>query len=131
MPATRLAQRPIERVWGRRRLPPGFDAGPAGHSIGEIWFNGEADEETELLVKYLFTSGRLSVQVHPDDAKARARGHRRGKDEAWLVLEAEPRAVIGIGLTHPVTAGELRAAALDGSIEELLDWKPVKTGDFF
>ena len=30
-----------------------------------------------------------------------------------------------------MTAEELRAAALDGSIEDKLDWKPVKAGDFY
>ena len=45
----------------------------------------------ELLVKYLFTSERLSIQVHPDDAAARARGYARGKDEAWYVLVGRAR----------------------------------------
>ena len=34
--------------------------------VGEIWFEAPAD--AALLVKYLFTSERLSIQVHPDDA---------------------------------------------------------------
>ena len=84
-----------------------------------------------LLVKYLFTSERLSIQVHPDDAAARARGHARGKDEAWYVLSAEPGAVIGLGLTHEVSREALREAALDGSIEHLLDWRPVGAGEAF
>jgi mannose-6-phosphate isomerase len=78
-----------------------------------------------LLVKYLFTSERLSIQVHPDDAAAQANGYPRGKDEAWYVIDAEPDAVIGLGLTSSVTAEALRDAALDGSIERLLDWKPA------
>jgi mannose-6-phosphate isomerase len=81
-----------------------------------------------LLIKYLFTSERLSVQVHPDDAAAQAAGEPRGKDEAWVVLAAEPGATIGCG----VTAGDvedLRRAALDGSIEQKLDWVPVQEGD--
>ena len=45
-------------------------------------------------------------------AKRRGRpGHRRGKDEAWLVLEAEPGARIGLGLKREVSAG--RAARRD------------------
>lgn len=71
------------------------------------------------------------MQVHPDDAQARARGHRSGKEECWLILDAEPGAVLGIGLTGSVDSDALRAAALDGSIEAMLDWKPVSRGDLF
>ena len=44
--------------------------------IGEVWF--EAD--LPLLVKFVFTSERLSVQVHPDDAFAAAHENSLGKD---------------------------------------------------
>src|SRR5262249_13298778 len=81
--------------------------------------------------KFLFTSERLSIQVHPDDPAARAAGHPRGKDEAWLVLGADAGATIGLGLTHAVSREALRAAALDGSVEGLIDWRPVQTGDCF
>jgi mannose-6-phosphate isomerase len=128
--ARRLPGRQVERVWGRRDLPPAFPpAPPHGDPIGEIWFEDEA--EAPLLVKYLFTSERLSIQVHPDDAAARAHGYKRGKDEAWYVLDAEPGATIGLGLTRHVSPEDLRAAALDGSIEALLDWRPVAAGNVF
>ena len=47
------------------------------------------------------------------------------------MLDAEPGAVIGLGLTREVSREALRAAALDGSIESLLDWRPVTQGDLF
>lgn len=135
MGAHRLVGRHVERIWGRRDLAGPFapPAGTASAPIGEIWFEGADSDEpgAELLVKYLFTSERLSIQVHPGDAAARARGHARGKDEAWYVLSAEPGAVIGLGLTHEVSRDALRAAALDGSIEHLLDWRPAKAGDVY
>jgi mannose-6-phosphate isomerase len=84
-----------------------------------------------LLVKYLFTSEKLSIQVHPDDAGARAAGHKRGKEEAWVILGAEPDATIAIGMQEAMTGEALRAAALDGSIEEKMRWWPAKEGDFF
>ena len=128
MTARQLSARQVERVWGRRDLPRAFSGHEApDEPIGEIWF--EDDERAPLLVKYLFTSERLSIQVHPDDAAAQARGYRRGKDEAWYVLSADPDATIGLGLTRAVSSAELRAAALDGSIESLLDWRPVAAGD--
>ncbi|WP_293171405.1 type I phosphomannose isomerase catalytic subunit, partial [Oceanithermus sp.] len=85
-----------------------------------------------LLVKFLDTADWLSVQVHPDDAYARTHESESGwlgKAEAWVVLEAEPGAQIVYGVKCPVTREELRAAALDGSILELLNFVPVQQGD--
>jgi len=132
MPATLLATRRVEKPWGRHTLWPGF-ANPAADAepVGEIWFEMPGGVDADLLIKYLFTSEKLSVQVHPDDAAAQAAGHRRGKDEAWLILAAEPDSTIAIGTLAPMSHEALRAAAIDGSIEHLLDWKPVKAGDFF
>jgi len=126
-----LPSRPVERPWGRDRLPPPFTglAGD-GRRIGEIWFEDDATPAPDLLVKYLFTSERLSIQVHPDDAAARAAGYGSGKDEAWLVIDADPDATIGLGLTERTAPEVLRTAALDGRIEQLVDWRPVKAGDF-
>jgi mannose-6-phosphate isomerase len=105
-----------------------FDA-PPDERIGEVWFAGGA--ELPLLAKYIFTSERLSIQVHPDDEQARVRGLRQGKTECWYILDAEPDATLGLGLKRTVSSEVLRAAALDGSIEELMDWRPVRAGDFF
>jgi mannose-6-phosphate isomerase len=124
----KLERRYVEKPWGRTQLPPMFDA-PAGKRIGEVWFTGAGEQP--LLVKYLFTSERLSIQVHPDDEQARARGLPRGKSECWTILDAEPGATLGLGLKHEISADELRSAALDGSIEQLMDWRPVQAGDFF
>lgn len=132
MPNLRLRPEFAERVWGRKVLPGPFcDQIAKTDPIGEIWFSAPPGRDTELLVKYLFTSQRLSIQVHPDNRAARLRGFPRGKDEAWYILDADPGAVIGLGLTREVSPEELRAAALDGSIEQLIDWRPAKAGDLF
>lgn len=131
MSARLLPTKRVAKPWGRRTLWPGFaDPAPDEEPVGEIWFPSPEGEDPELLIKYLFTNERLSVQVHPDDEAARARGYSRGKDEAWLVLAAEPDSTIALGPKQPVSAEELRAAALDDSIVDLLDWRPVKAGDF-
>jgi mannose-6-phosphate isomerase len=128
--ATQLQRHSVERVWGRRTLPGGFaECAGGAEPIGEIWFDPPSGATAELLVKYLFTSERLSIQVHPDDAAAQALGHPRGKDEAWFILDAEPGAVIGLGLVRKVSREELREAALSGAIEQLIDWKPVRAGE--
>ena len=125
-----LPIRTVEKPWGRDTLPASFEA-PQGKRIGEIWFEPPA-QMPDLLVKFLFTSEKLSVQCHPSDAQTEAKGlGRRGKDECWVVIEAEPGAVLGIGFNEHVDRERMRAAALDGSIEDLLTWHAIKPGDFF
>lgn len=122
----KLATRIVEKPWGRTDTPVSAD----GRRIGEIWFEHPDGDTAPLLVKHLFTSERLSIQVHPDDATAAAYGFPRGKDECWLVLDAGPDAELGIGLVRDCTTDELRAAATAGTIELLIDWRPVTAGDF-
>jgi mannose-6-phosphate isomerase len=130
MTATRLTTLRVEKPWGRHDLWPGFgDVPDGGAPVGEIWFDTASGADPELLVKYLFTSERLSIQVHPDDAAAQAAGYPRGKDEAWLILAAEPDSTIALGTREPTTREALKAGALDGSIVDMLDWRPVKAGD--
>lgn len=117
------------RPWGRTDLGPwGLGLGD-GAIIGEI--HHRADVSLPLLVKTLFTAEMLSVQVHPGEAAARARGLPSGKDEAWVVLAAEPGARIGLGLRAATDAAALRAAALDGQILDLLAWHECVAGDVF
>jgi mannose-6-phosphate isomerase len=126
--ATKLKTELVEKPWGVEALPPMFGT-INGERVGEVWFTGE--RELPLLAKYIFTSEKLSIQVHPTDAQAQELGAEGGKHECWLILQAEEEATIGIGLTRDITSDEMRSAALDGSIEELIDWRPVKAGDFF
>ena len=122
-----LATTQSPRPWGVDQLPAPF-VSPPGERIGEVWFTPPA-ALNQLLVKYIFTSEKLSVQVHPSDAQAPAGS--RGKEECWLILAAEPGASLAIGFDAPITPEALRAAALDGSVEQLLTWLPVEAGDFF
>lgn len=120
----------VEKVWGRDCLPAPFVA-PEGVRVGEIWFE-PPPQIPGLLVKYLFTSEKLSVQCHPDAAQAMAVGlGETGKEECWVVVAAEPGATLGIGFNEPLSAQQMRAAALDGSIEHMLTWHSVQAGDVF
>lgn len=127
----RLNTRVLEKPWGRSDISRAFgDFGD--RRIGEIWFEHPAGESAAVpfMIKLLFTSERLSIQVHPDDAAAQAAGLPFGKDECWLVLGADPGAELGVGLKESTSAETLREAAFDGSIVERVDWRSAATGDF-
>ncbi len=126
------AVRAVHKPWGVRDLQPWSSLDGSTDAIGELWFEraGQHDHAPALLLKLLFTSEPLSIQVHPDDTFARAMGMPNGKSEAWYILSAEPNARIGVGLTHRVTPQQLRASIENGSIAELVDWRPVAKNDF-
>lgn len=85
--------------------------------------------ETTLLLKLLFTTEPLSIQVHPDDAFARSLGLSNGKTEAWYILSAVAGARVAVGLNYPRSAPELRSAITNGSIADIVHWRPVHQGD--
>jgi mannose-6-phosphate isomerase len=129
MPLHKLEPRFQERVWGSRSLEPWFTHVPAATGpIGEVWFE---TPEVPLLVKFLFTTENLSVQVHPDDPYAQVHHNSPGKTEMWHVLAAEPGAKIAAGFREPITREQARAAALDGKIVDLLQWFDAGPGDTF
>lgn len=118
----------MPRIWGTRELRRWFPQRPEREPepIGEAWLTPLA---APVLIKLLFPTDRLSVQVHPDDAYAAAHGLGRGKTEAWYVIEAEPAAMLGVGLRDPQAWGELESACRSGCGAELLNWFPVAAGD--
>jgi mannose-6-phosphate isomerase len=131
MPTEHASVRVVHKPWGVSDLKPWSSIDGSGDAVGELWFE-RADKNAPiptLLLKLLFTSEPLSIQVHPDDTFARAMGLPNGKSEAWYIISAEPGAQIGVGLKHRVTPQELRASIRNGSIVDLVQWRPVAKGD--
>ena len=147
-----------ERVWGRESLAPYYSSAVAVNKrIGEIWFtfsengtafgkslrqiisensgilgdgaNAQHPDICPLLVKLIFTTERLSVQVHPDDEYARKHHGCLGKTEAWYVMDAQPPGEVAVGFREHLTPERFEAAAKSGEVENLLDWRKAKPGD--
>src|ERR1700732_644072 len=97
----RLKRRFVPKVWGSTHLEPWFS--DTGEKIGEVWFEGVPD--LPLLIKFLFTTEPLSVQVHPE-----------GKTEMWHILAAKPGAKIAAGFRERISEERLRASALSGEM---------------
>ncbi len=82
-----------------------------------------------ILVKLLFTTERLSVQVHPDDSYAHEHHGCLGKTEAWYVLESQAPGEVAVGFREELTPDQLKQGIASGAIETQLDWRKVAEGD--
>jgi mannose-6-phosphate isomerase len=148
-----------ERPWGVRDLRPIYTRaikepigeswltwednrvanGPlAGQTLGELSKRcgrdlvGQStcyDDRFPLLAKFLFTSAKLSVQVHPDDEQSHKSGQPCGKTECWYALAAKPGAQVALGLKAGTPLEDFQRAIQDKRAEELLNWVDVHTGD--
>lgn len=123
--------RAIPKPWGVEDLSPWSTALAHGNAIGEIRYerSDNAAVDPSLLLKLLFTSEPLSIQVHPDDKFAHLIGLPNGKTEAWYVLSAAPEAKVALGLKRRLTQQQLREAIDDGSISDLIVWHAVSAND--
>ena len=89
-------------------------------------------ETFPLLVKLLDANQDLSVQVHPDDAYANLHENGSlGKTEMWYVIDAKPDAKLVYGLKPGATRNSFRTAIENGTLEQILNYVPVKKGDSF
>ena len=97
----------------------------------------QSSQAFPLLVKFLFTTQKLSVQVHPPDPYARRWEGSEGKTEMWHVLYAEAGARLAVGFREEVFAKQgfdrktLLAAIESGGIEDMLHWREVGEGETF
>ena len=94
--------------------------GPALAAARPKWF--------PLLIKYVDAGEALSVQVHPDDAGAKALNDR-GKSECWVVVHVEPGAKVTRGLSPGVTRADYEKAVASGQVESVLRSFTPKPGD--
>jgi mannose-6-phosphate isomerase len=97
---------------------------------GELFGRSAVGGEFPLLFKFLDAHRVLSVQVHPDDARAaRLDPPDRGKTEAWYVVAAAPGSLIYAGLREGVDQSALAAAIRAGTCAEVLHAFEPAAGD--
>lgn len=115
----------------------------AGRTLREAWREMPAEwrgsrfaepSDFPLLVKFIFPTDKLSIQVHPDDAYAgvheKAVGGR-GKTEMWHVVSAETGARVLVGLKPGTTKEKFLAALQAQTLEDLFIPYTVSPGDTF
>ena len=109
-----------------------------GKTLKEVIFSNKKEmlgrDDTEvfpLLVKILDAKDSLSVQVHPDNEfAAKHENGELGKTEMWYIIDAKPGATLVFGLKEGTTPEILKKSIEDGTLEEHLNYVPVKKGDY-
>jgi mannose-6-phosphate isomerase len=119
-------------------------SGPfAGKTLGVAWAEMSAGwrgiqlaavADFPLLVKFIFPTDKLSLQVHPDDAYAsvheKAAGGR-GKTEMWHAVSAAAGAQLLLGLKPGVNKEKFLEGLASHAVENLFATQSVQTGDTF
>ncbi len=115
----------------------------AGQRLGDAWHLMPTEwrgttlakyAEFPVLVKLIFPTDKLSIQVHPDDAYAAAHEQAaggRGKTEMWHIVDAEPGAELLFGLKPGITREQFQAAIKANTLEDLLVHQPVLVGESY
>lgn len=91
----------------------------------------------DCLVKFLDSSIRLPVQVHPSKEFSRKYfDSEYGKTEAWLIIAARPDAKLYFGFSRNITKEEFseyecRTLEQKDAMEEILASVPVRVGDVY
>lgn len=139
---TNLAE-PIGEVW-LTGVDCKIATGPfKGKTLGEAWKEMPADwrgtrfsepGDFPILIKFIFPSDKLSIQVHPDDAYAatheKAAGGR-GKTEMWHIVQAEPGAHVLVGAKPGTSKRKFLDAIAGNNLEGLLEKHAALNGDTF
>lgn len=123
----------VRKIWGGTKLEKmkglsllNKDLDPIGETL-EIF-----EQHLPYVAKFIDTSEELSIQVHPNDEYARLHENSSGKTECWIILDSGEGAGIFLGLKSHVSRKNLVEALREKkAINELLNFYPVKKGDFF
>ncbi|MCX7045556.1 MAG: class I mannose-6-phosphate isomerase [Candidatus Sumerlaeota bacterium] len=99
-----------------------------GALIGSAWRPPPA--RFPLLVKLVDAEDDLSIQVHPSNEDCRGLPPGcHGKDESWIILDAEPGGCVLHGFNPGVTFEDFKLRLKEGSLNACLRAVPVRKGD--
>jgi len=119
--------------------PSGLSPLPDGRLLAEAvaadpsWWLGPGRTDTGILVKLLDAGQRLPLHVHPDRQFATEHlASPYGKTEAWVIVSAEPDAVVHLGFAREVAPAELAGWVAGQKTDEMLaatNRIPIRAGD--
>lgn len=144
-------------IWGGRRLIDEFGFETDSNTAAEAWtlalhkdgentvLNGEYEgkklsevlklwgfnDNFPILIKLIDAHDRLSVQVHPENDYAFKHEGEPGKTEMWYIVDAEEGAKLAYGFNRKLDKAEFKARIEDNTLDEVINYVPVKKGDVF
>jgi mannose-6-phosphate isomerase len=101
-----------------------------GDLVGDAVYERFGDQ-FPILFKILDSNDWLSVQVHPNDQLAAARGTGFGKTECWYVLQADEHASLIAGFNTEMDRDRYEKTFRDGRLKDILNIEKVRAGDVF
>ena len=108
-----------------------------GWTLSRLWqehrelFGNLAGNVFPLLIKRIETDADVSIQVHPDDAYAKAHENGAlGKSECWYILNLKPGTKTAILGHHAKDSAEAEQMVRGGRWQEFLNEVPVQEGSF-
>lgn len=109
----------------------------AGKKLSQLWnehhelFGSASGDRFPLLIKIIDAKADLSIQVHPDDAYAKANENGSyGKTECWYILDCDENTNIVVG-HNARDKDELKSMIEKKEWSQLIRQIPIKKGDFF
>ncbi len=90
-----------------------------------------AFDEFPVLIKLIDAAKDLSVQVHPNDAYAKAHEGQLGKTEMWYIVDCQPGAFLYYGFAQEISAHEFVTVIQTHTLCEKLNRVEVKKGNVF
>lgn len=98
--------------------------------VGErCWSSNK--EYFPLLIKFIDAKETLSIQVHPNDDKAKELKYPCGKTEMWYILDAEPLSEVIIGFKKPINLEQYKKITANESLTNYLQHYPTDKGKSF
>ncbi len=87
--------------------------------------------EFPLLFKFLDTSEKLSIQVHPNNEIARDRHHAWGKSELWYVVDCKEDAEIIVGFNKTISKLEYLEHFNNDELTNIINWEKASKDDVY
>ena len=98
--------------------------------IGEKVYEQHGNE-FPLLIKFIDANDDLSIQVHPDDKKAKERHNAFGKTEMWVALDDSEKPRLITGFNQDTNQEAFLKKLNDGTLTELFNYEDVRKNDVF
>ena len=88
-------------------------------------------DEFPLLIKFIDAERDLSIQVHPDDRRAKERHNGSGKTEMWYLLQADSKATLINGFNKNTDKAAFINHLKNGTLVDILNREEANEGDVF